>query len=69
MGWGKQGRIHVSLCLIHCIKHEGHLYMEGHIELGVTQYHNTVRKFDKYRNNESKINEILILQLFSVTFT
>ena len=45
------------------------LYMEGGIELGGTQYHNTVRKFGKYQKSESNINEILILQLFSVTLT
>ena len=37
--------------------------------LGGTQYRNTVRKIGKYRNTVSKIDEILIPHLFSVTFT
>ena len=41
----------------------------GDIELWGTQYHNTVRKFGKYQNSMSNINEILILQLFSDTLT
>ena len=43
--------------------------MEGDIELGGTQYHNTVRIFGKYQNSVLNINEILILQLFSDTLT
>ena len=43
--------------------------MEGGIELGGTQYHNTVRKFGEYQKSVSNINEILILQLFLVTLT
>ena len=34
-----------------------------------TQYRNTVRKIGKYRNTVPKIDEILILHLFSVPFT
>ena len=45
------------------------IYMEGGIDLGGTQYHNTVRKFGKYQNSVSNINDILILQLFSDTLT
>ena len=37
--------------------------------LGGTQYRKTVRKIGKYRNTVSKIDEIPILHLFSVTLT
>ena len=37
--------------------------------IGGTQYRNTVRKIGKYRNTMSKIDEILIPHLFSVTIT
>ena len=50
----------------HILLVEGDLAEEGG---GGTQYLNTVRKIGKYQNTVSKIDEIPIPHLWSVTFT
>ena len=48
---------------------ESNAMLAGGGGIGGTQYRNTVRKIGKYRNTMSKIDEILIPHLFSVTIT